>query len=92
MYTKGFLNYFSAKIEYLKVVFKGEIVKFSKNYGTFEIKKSEGVKVQIMEKKIEIFKNGKMIINFQNDSGKLRKFSRSRMMKRTALLNLSREI
>ena len=51
MYTKGFLNYFSAKIEYLKVVFKGEIVKFSKNCGTFEIKKSEGVKVQIMEKK-----------------------------------------
>ena len=38
--SKGFLNYFSAIIEFLKVVFKGEIVKFSKNCDTFAIKKS----------------------------------------------------
>ena len=49
MCTKNFLNYFSAIIEFLKVVFKGEIVKFLKNYETFAIKESEGVKVQIME-------------------------------------------
>ena len=49
MCTKGFLNYFSAIIEFLKVVFKGKIVKFSKNYGTFAIKENGGVKVQIME-------------------------------------------
>ena len=49
MCTKGFLNYFSAIIEFLKVVFKGEMIKFSKNCGTFVIKESEGVKVQIME-------------------------------------------
>ena len=49
MCTKGFLNYFSAIIEFLKVVFKGEIIKFSNNYGTFAIKESRGVKVQIME-------------------------------------------
>ena len=49
MCTKGFLNYFSAIIEFLKVVFKGEIIKFSKNCGTFAIKESGGVKVQIME-------------------------------------------
>ena len=49
MCTKGFLNYCSAIIEFLKVVFKGEIVKFSKNCGTFTIKESGGVKVQIME-------------------------------------------
>ena len=29
MCTNGFLNYFSDIIEFLKVVFKGEIVKFS---------------------------------------------------------------
>ena len=49
MCTKGFLNYFSVIIEFLKVVFKGEIIKFSKNCGTFAIKESGGVKVQIME-------------------------------------------
>ena len=49
MCSKGFLNYFSVIIEFLKVVFKGEIVKFSKNYGTFVIKESGGLKVQIME-------------------------------------------
>ena len=49
MCTKGFLNYFSVIIEFLKVVFKGEIIKFSKNCGTFAIKENGGVKVQIME-------------------------------------------
>ena len=49
MCTKGFLNYFSAIIEFLKVVFKGEIEKFSKNCCTFAIKESGGVKVQIIE-------------------------------------------
>ena len=90
--TKGFLNYFSAIIKFLKVVFKGEIVKFSKNCGTFVIKESGGVKVQIMEKKLENFKNSKMIINYQNGSRKPRKFSRSRMTKQTVPLNSSREI
>ena len=90
--TKGFLNYFSAIIEILKKIFKGEIVQFSKNCGTFSIKESGGVKVQIMEKKLENFKNGKMIINCHNGSMKPRKFSRSRMTKRTTPLNSSREI
>ena len=49
MCTKGFLNYFSVIIEFLKVVFKGGIIKFSKNCGTFANKESGGVKVQIME-------------------------------------------
>ena len=49
MGTKGFLNYFSAIIEFLKVGFKGEIVMFSNNFGTFTIPESGGVKVQIME-------------------------------------------
>ena len=49
MCTKGFLNYFSTIIEFFKVVFKGEIVKSSKNCCTFAIKESGGVKVQIME-------------------------------------------
>ena len=49
MCTKGFLNYFSAIIEFLKVVFKGKMIKFSKNCGTFAIKESGGVKVQIMK-------------------------------------------
>ena len=43
--TKGFLNYFSVIIEFLKVVFKGEIVKFSKNCDTFTVKESGGMKV-----------------------------------------------
>ena len=87
MCTKGFLNYFSVIIEFLKVVFKGEIVKFSKNCGTFAIKESGGVKVQIME-----FQKIIIIINCQNGSRKPRKFSRSRMTKRTELLHSSREI
>ena len=49
MCTKGFLNYFSAIIEFLKAVFKGEIVKFLKNCDIFAIKKSGVVKVQIMK-------------------------------------------
>ena len=49
MCIEGFLNYFSAIIEFLKVVFNCEIIKFSKNCGTFAIKESGGVKVQIME-------------------------------------------
>ena len=48
MCTKGFLNYFSAIKQFFKVAFKGEIIKFSKNCGTFAIKESGGVKVQIM--------------------------------------------
>ena len=31
MCTKGFLNYFSVIIEFFKIIFKGEIVKFSNN-------------------------------------------------------------
>ena len=49
MCTKGFLNYLSAIVAFLKVVFKDEIIKFSNNCGTFAIKKSGGVKVQITE-------------------------------------------
>ena len=49
MGTKGFLNYLSVKVVFLKVVFKDEIVMFSKHCGTFSIKESRGVKVQIME-------------------------------------------
>ena len=49
MCIKGFFNYFSIIIEFLKVVFKGEMIKFSKNCGIFAIKESGGVKVQIME-------------------------------------------
>ena len=47
--TKGFLNYFSVIIEFFKVFFKGEIVKFSKNCDTFAIMESGGGEVQIME-------------------------------------------
>ena len=43
------LPYLSVIVVFLKVVFKDEIIKFSKHCGTFTIKKSEGVKVQIME-------------------------------------------
>ena len=49
MCTKGFLNYLSVIVVFLKVFFKDEIVKFSKHYGTFTIKESRGVNVQIME-------------------------------------------
>ena len=49
MCTKDFLNYLSAIVVFFESYFKDEIVKFSKNCGTFAIKKSGGVKVQIME-------------------------------------------
>ena len=87
MCTKGFLNYFSVIIKFWKVVFKGEIIKFSKNCDTFAIKESGGVKVQFME-----FQKIIIIINYHNGSGKPRKLSKSRMMKRTAPLNSFREI
>ena len=87
MCTKGFLNYLSVIIVCLKVVIKDEIVKLSKNCDTCAIKESGGVKVQIME-----FQKIIIIINCQNGSRKPRKFSRSRVTKRTVLLNSSREI
>ena len=49
MCTKGFLNYLSVIVVFLKVVFKDEIIKFSKHCDTCAIKESGGVKVQIME-------------------------------------------
>ena len=49
MCTKSFLNYLSAIVVCLEVVFKDGIVKFSKNCDTFAIKESGWVKVQIME-------------------------------------------
>ena len=39
MCTKDFLNYLSAIIVFLNVVFKDEIVKFSKNCGTVKLEK-----------------------------------------------------
>ena len=64
------------------------IVMFSKNCGTFTIKKSgegESIINENLNSKI-------IIINYQNSSGKSRKFSRSRMTKRTVSLSSSREI
>ena len=84
MYTKRLFNVI---VVFLEVVIKDEIVKFSKNCGTFAIKESGGMKVQIINFKIII-----IIINCQNGSGKSRKLYRSRMTKRTASLNSSREI
>ena len=49
MCTKGFLNYLSVIVVFFKVVFNDEIIKFSKNFGTFAIKESGWVKVQNME-------------------------------------------
>ena len=49
MCTKGYLNYMSVIVVFLKVVFKDEIIKFSKHCGTFAIKESGCVKVQIMK-------------------------------------------
>ena len=49
MWTKGFLNSLIVVLVFLKIVFKDEIIKFSKHRGTFAIKESGGVKVQIME-------------------------------------------
>ena len=70
------------------VIVKDKIVKFSKNCGTFAIKESGGGE-SIINRSL----NSKLIIiNCQNNSGKSRKFSRSRMTKRTAPLSSSREI
>ena len=70
------------------VIVKDKIVKFSKNCGTFEIKESGGG-----ESIINGSLNSKIIIiNCQNSSGKSRKFSKSRMTKRTTPLSSSREI
>ena len=49
MCTKGFLNYLSVIVVFLKVIFKDEIIKFSKHCETFAIKEIGGGKVQIME-------------------------------------------
>ena len=49
MCNKGFLNYLSVIVVFFKVVFKDEIVKFSKHCGIFTIKERGGVKIQIME-------------------------------------------
>ena len=49
MCTKGFLIYLSVIVVFLKVVFKDEIIKFSKHCDTFAIKEIGGVNVQIME-------------------------------------------
>ena len=69
-------------------IVKDNFVKFSKNCGTFTIKKSGGG-----ESIINGCLNSKIIItNCQNSSGKSRKFSRSRMTKRTAPLSSSRKI
>ena len=61
MCSKGFLNYLSAIVVFLKFVFKDAIIKFSKHCCTFAIKESGGVKVQIME--------------FQKDNNNNNKFS-----------------
>ena len=65
-----------------------KIVKFSKNCGTFAIKKSGGG-----ESIINGSLNSKIIlINCHNFSGKSRKLSRSRITKRTAQLSSSHKI
>ena len=87
IYTEGFLNYLSVIVVFFKVVFKNKIVKFSKHFGTFTIEESGGVKVQIME-----FQKDNNNNNCQIGLGKPRKFSKSRMTKRTALLNSSCKI
>ena len=56
------------------------MIKFSKNCGTFAIKESGGVKFQLWN-----FKRMVIIINYHKGSGKPRKFSRSRITKRTAV-------
>ena len=53
----------------------------------FQLRKVEGVKVQIME-----FQKIIILINCQNSSGKSKKFYSSRMTKRTVPLSSSREI
>ena len=69
-------------------IVKDKIIKFSKNCGIFAIKESGGG-----ENIINGSLNNKIIIiNCQNSSGKSRKFSRSRMTKRTSSLSSSHEI
>ena len=63
-------------------------MKFLKNYGTFAIKESEGGESIINES----LNSKTILMNCHNFSGKSRKFSRSRMTKRTAPLSSSREI
>ena len=58
------------------------------NCGTFTIKESGGGESIINGS----LKSKIILINCQNISGKSRKFSRSRMTKRTAQLSSSREI
>ena len=65
-----------------------KIIKFSKNCGTFAIKESGGGESIINES----LNSKTIIMNCQNSSGKSRKFSKSRMTKRTAPLSSSREI
>ena len=78
MCTKGFLNYLRAKVVFLNVVLKDEIVKFSTNCGI----------INVRPEKIPIFsKKGKIVI-----SVKIRNFFRSRMTKRTFPLKSSYEI
>ena len=63
-------------------------MKFLKNCGTFAIKESEGGESIINES----LNSTTILMNCHNFSGKSRKFSRSRMTKRTAPLSSSREI
>ena len=87
MCTKGFLNYFSVIIEFLIIVLRVKLLSFQRIVTLLQLKESGGVKFQLWN-----FKRIIIIINYQNGSEKPRKFSRSRMTKRTAPLNLSREI
>ena len=50
MCTKGFLNYLSAIVIFLNVVFKDKIVKFSKNCGTVKRKKKFIINFQNLQK------------------------------------------
>ena len=72
MCTKSFLNYFSAIIEFLKVVFKGETIKFQRIVALLQLRKVERWKYKLWN-----FKRIIIIINYQNCSRKPRKFSRS---------------
>ena len=88
MCTKGFLNYLSSIVVFFKVVFKNEIVKFSKNCSTVKPEEKQLLEILKNCKRIIII----IVINCQNGSEKSRKFSRSRMTKQTGSLNSSREI
>ena len=85
MCTKGFLNYLSVIVVFWNVVFKNEIVKFSKNCVTVKLEKK-------IIRNFQKYKRIIIIINCHNGSRKPRKFSRSPMTKRTVSLNSSREI